>query len=110
MRPRFWVAGGAQYDSGLPFAFDGDPSTVLAQYGQQVLNRINFARGRIYPTFQLNASAGVDIYKSERVNTQLQIDGQNLTNVLDVIDFGGMFSGNAIGPSRSYQLRLTTNF
>lgn len=56
------------------------------------------------------AAAGVDIYKSERVNTQLQIDGQNLTNVLDVIDFGGMFSGNAIGPSRSYQLRLTTNF
>jgi len=59
---------------------------------------------------QLNASAGVDIYKSERVTTQLQVDGQNLTNVLDVIDFNGLFSGNAIGPSRSYQLRLTTNF
>jgi hypothetical protein len=37
-------------------------------------------------------------------------DGQNLTNVLDVIDFGGLFSGNAIGPSRSFALRLTTNF
>lgn len=110
LRPRFWVAGGTQFDSGLPFEFDGDPSTVLAQYGQQVLNRINFARGRIYPTFQLNASAGADVYKSERVNTQLQIDGQNLTNVLNVIDFGGLFSGNAIGPSRSYLLRLTTTF
>jgi hypothetical protein len=44
------------------------------------------------------------------VNMQFQIDGQNLTNVLDVIDFGGLFSGNAIGPSRSFGLRLTTNF
>jgi hypothetical protein len=34
--------------------------TVLAQYGQQVLNRINFARGRIYPAFQANASAGAE--------------------------------------------------
>lgn len=110
LRPRFWIAGGVQYDSGLPFKFDGDPSTVLAQYGPAVLDRINFARGRIYPSFQLNASAGADIYKSERVNMHLQVDGQNLTNVLDVIDFGGLFSGNAIGPSRSYSLRLTSTF
>jgi TonB-dependent Receptor Plug Domain len=108
--PRFWIAGGIQYDTGLPFDFDGDPSTVLAQYGQQVLNRINFARGRIYPSFQVNASAGVDVYKSERINMKFQIDGQNLTNILDVIDFGGLFSGNAIGPSSSVAMRLTTNF
>jgi hypothetical protein len=108
--PRFWIAGGIQYDTGLPFEFDGDPATALAEYGQQVLNRINFARGRIYPSFQVNASAGAEIYKSDHINMQFQIDGQNLTNVLDVIDFGGLFSGNAIGPSRSFGLRLTTNF
>jgi len=39
-----------------------------------------------------------------------QVDGQNLTNVLNVIDFGGLFSGNAIGPSRSFSLRLGTTF
>jgi hypothetical protein len=39
-----------------------------------------------------------------------QIDGQNLTNVFDVIDFGGLFSGNATGPSRSVATRLTTSF
>ncbi|HEY1731248.1 MAG TPA: hypothetical protein VGG15_05850 [Terriglobales bacterium] len=75
-----------------------------------MLNRINFARGRIYPSFQVNASAGADLYKSERVTTRLQADGQNLTDVLDVIDFGGLFSCNAIGPSRSFALRLTTSF
>jgi outer membrane receptor protein involved in Fe transport len=74
------------------------------------VNRINFVRGRIYPSFQVNASAGADIYKSERLNIRIQADGQNLTNVLDVIDFSGLFSGNAIGPSRSFVLRLTTNF
>ncbi len=110
LTPRVWIAGGMQYDSGLPFAFDGDPSTVLAEYGQQVLDRINFARGRIYPALQVNASAGADIYESKRVKMAFQIDGQNLTNVLDVIDFGGLFSGNAIGPSRSFALRLTTSF
>ncbi len=110
VHPRFWVAGGIQYDSGLPFEFDGDPATVLAEYGPQVLSRINFARGRIYPSFQVSASAGADVYKSDHFTTRFQIDGQNLNNVLDVIDFGGLFSGNAIGPSRSYAMRLTTNF
>jgi Carboxypeptidase regulatory-like domain/TonB-dependent Receptor Plug Domain len=110
MLPRLWIAGGIQYDSGLPFDFQGTYDEALVEYGQQVVNRINFSRGRIYPCFQVNASAGADIYKSDRLNVQLQVDGQNLTNVLNVIDFGGLFSGNAIGPSRSFALRLQTNF
>ena len=116
--PRLWVAGGLQFDSGLPFAFQCDPSLSLVQcvagevqiYGQQVVHRVNFATGRIYPAFQVSASAGVELYKSERLKMRFQIDGQNLTNVVDVIDFGGLFSGNAIGPSRSVALRLTANF
>lgn len=121
VKPRFWIAGGIQYDTGLPFEFQCDSSQTLQQciygpggpaqtYGQDVVNRINFARGRIYPAFQVNASAGADIYRSERTTVRFQIDGQNLTNVLNVIDFGGLFSGNAIGPSRSVAMRLTTIF
>ncbi|HVT96402.1 MAG TPA: TonB-dependent receptor, partial [Acidobacteriaceae bacterium] len=110
IHPRFWLAGGIQYDSGLPFEFDGDPSTVLAQYGQAVLDRINFDRGRADPSFEVSASAGVDLYQSERLHMQLQADGENLNDTLDVIDFGGLFSGNAIGPPRSGMVRLTTTF
>jgi hypothetical protein len=110
VKPRFWIAGGIQYDTGLPFEFDGDPSTALEQYGPQVLDRINFDRGRIDPSFQVNASVGADLLNAEHVHTRIQIDGQNLTDVLDVIDFGGLFSGNAIGPSRSVALRLATTF
>jgi hypothetical protein len=108
--PRFWIAGGIQYDTGLPFDFAGTEQAALAEYGQQVIDRINFARGRIDPSFQVNASAGADVYKSDRMTTRFQIDGQNLNNVLWVIDFGGLFSGNAIGPSRSVSARLTTSF
>jgi len=118
IKQRFWLAGGIQYDTGLPFEFQCDPSEILSQciadevqtYGQAVVNRINFARGRIYPAFQVNASAGADVYKSDRMNVRFQIDGQNLNNVTNVIDFGGLFSGNAIGPSRSVAMRLTTDF
>jgi TonB-dependent Receptor Plug Domain len=116
--PRFWIAGGIQYDTGLPFEFqcpDGQTmdqciAGVTQQYGQRVIDRINFNRGRIFPAFQVNASAGALLYKSERWQAQIQADGINLTNVLNVIDFGGLFSGNAIGPPRSFALRLTTTF
>ena len=108
--PRIWVAGGVQYDSGLPFDFQGDVSDALAEYGSQVVSRIDFPAGRIEPTFQVNASAGADLYKSDKVAVRFQVDGENLTNVVWVIDFGGLFSGNAIGPSRSFALRLTTTF
>lgn len=108
--PRFWLAGGFQYDSGLPFAFGGDAATVLAEYGQQVLDRINFQRGRIDPALVLNASAGAELHHSERMNLRLQADGENLNDILDVIDFGGLFSGNAIGPPRSGMVRLTMEF
>jgi TonB-dependent Receptor Plug Domain len=118
LTPRVWIAGGIQYDSGLPFQFQCDPSLTLSEciaaevqtYGQAVVDRVNFARGRIFPAFQVNASVGADVYKSDRFKVRLQIDGQNLTNIVDVIDFGGLFSGNAIGPSRSFMLRLQTVF
>ena len=119
--PRFWLAGGIQYDTGLPFEFECDPNQTIQQcvyqpggpaqtYGQAVIDRLNFSRGRILPAFQVNASVGADIYKSDRIKMRFQADGQNLTNILNVIDFGGLFSGNAIGPSRSFSLRLSTVF
>ncbi|HTJ29017.1 MAG TPA: TonB-dependent receptor plug domain-containing protein [Acidobacteriaceae bacterium] len=118
IHPRLWAAFGMQYDTGLPFEFRCDPSLTLQeciqgeadQYGQDVVDRINFDRGRILPSFLVNASFGADLYTTDRAKIRLQVDGSNLNNVVDVIDFGGLFSGNAIGPSRSFNLRLTTAF
>jgi hypothetical protein len=110
VKPRFWIAGGVQYGSGLPFEFVGDYETALEEYGPQVLSRVDFARGRILPSLIFSASAGAELYKTERMSVRIQADGLNLSNELNLIDFGGLFSGNAIGPARSFGLRLTTTF
>ena len=107
---RMWIAGSAEYGSGLPFEFTGDYDDALAQYGQAMVDRINFARGRVRPSLAVDASVGADLYKSDRFSTHLQADLENLNNRLNVIDFGGLFSGNAIAPPRSYALRLMTTF
>jgi hypothetical protein len=107
---RFWLAGGSEYGSGLPFDFQGSYQQALQEYGAQVVNRLNFDRGRINPLLSLSASVGADVYKRESLTVRVQADGENLNNQLNVIDFGGLFSGNAIAPARSYFLRLVTNF
>lgn len=108
--PRIWLAAGAEYGSGLPFEYEGTEADALARYGPQVVSRINFARGRIRPLLAVNSSLGVDVYKGEKMVTRFQVDGSNLNNRLNVIDFGGLFSGNAIAPARSVTMRLNTSF
>ena len=108
--PRMWLAAGVASGSGLPFEFQGTQADALAQYGPQVTSRINFDRGRVDPSLSVDASLGVDLYKSEGRKVTLQADAENLNNRLNVIDFGGLFSGNAIGPQRSFALRLNTSF
>lgn len=110
LTPHIDFAAGANYGSGLPFKFTGDKADALAQYGLQLIRRIDFDRGRILPMLAVNASLGVDLYRSDRASMRFQIDGDNLNNRLNVIDFGGLFSGNAIGPGRSVAVRLSTKF
>ena len=108
--PRVWFAAGLASGSGLPFEFEGTQDDALAQYGPQVTNRLNFDRGRVDPSLSVSSSMGIDLYKSEGRRVTFQADGDNLNNRLNVIDFGGLFSGNAIGPQRSFALRLNTSF
>ena len=107
---RIWGAAGAEYGSGLPFEFEGTEEDAAATYSQQVLDRVNFDKGRVKPSLSIDASLGAELYRTEKFNIKLQADAANLNNRLNVIDFGGLFSGNAIGPARSWFLRLTTSF
>ncbi len=107
---RFWAGMGVEYGSGLPFEFTGTEEEAAAQYGAQVVSRVNFARGRVRPSLSVDASVGAEIWKKDKLNIRLQADVANLNNQLNVIDFAGLFSGNSIGPPRSYALRLTTSF
>jgi hypothetical protein len=108
--PRLWVALGCDYNTGLPFQPDLTPQQYAAEYGQVVVNHLNFNRDRISPYFTQNASVGVDLYQREKRSVRFQADAQNLSNTLELIDFGGLFSGNAIGPARQYSFRLVTSF
>jgi len=108
--PRLRLALGSDYNSGLPFQADLTAQQYATEYGQVVINHLNFNRGRISPYLTENASVGVDLYKREKYLVKFQADAQNLSNTLEVIDFGGLFSGNAIGPSRSFSLRVATQF
>ena len=85
-------------------------SNALDEYGPVVVSHLNFDRGRIHPHASPDASVGLDILHREAKALTLQIDGENLGNHLNVIDFGGLFSGNAIGPGRSVYLRLAASF
>jgi hypothetical protein len=108
--PRLWIALGSDYNSGLPFQPDLTPQQYATEYGEAVINHLNFNRDRIRPYLTENASAGADLFKRQKYSVKLQADAQNLSNTLEVIDFGGLFSGNAIGPSRQYSLRLVATF
>jgi hypothetical protein len=107
---RGWVAFGASYGSGLPTEFEGTIQDAIQQFGQQIVNRVSFDRGRVRPSLALGASAGVDVVKKERMVIRLQADVQNLNNRLNLINFAGLFSGTGIAPPRSYFLRLGIEF
>ena len=107
---RVWIAVGCDYNSGMPFEPDLNPQQYATEYGQAVISHLNFNRGRITPNFTQNASVGADLYQHEKRSLRLQADAQNLSNELEVIDFGGLFSGNALGPARQYTLRLVSTF
>jgi hypothetical protein len=107
---RLWVSLGSDCNSGLPFQPDLTPQQYATEYGQVVISHLNFNRGRISPYLTENASVGANLLTREKYSVKLQGDAQNLSNTLEVIDFGGLFSGNAIGPSRSFSLRLWTTF
>ncbi len=108
--PRLWMALGADYNSGLPFEPDLTPQQYAATYGQVVINHLNFTRDRVSPYFTQNLTVGADLYQREKFGLHFQADIANVSNTLEVIDFGGLFSGNAIGPGRQYTFRLVTTF
>ena len=110
---RLWIAVGADYNSGLPFEpIDNNPESAAnaGTYGQAVINGLNFNRDRILPHLTENISVGADLYQHERRSLRLQADCNNVSNKLEILDYGGLFSGNAIGPPRSFTFRLSARF
>jgi hypothetical protein len=107
---RIWLAMGAQYGSGLPAHAGGDLSTLVAQFGAAILSRVNLERGRVRPNFSLDAAAGAELFRKEQRSATIQIQVENLTERLNVINFESLFSGTAVAAPRSVSARMKLAF
>jgi hypothetical protein len=104
---RAWAALTSSYGSGLPAEFgEGERDFLLAQYGPQVLARVNFERQRVRPSFSLDASGGVSLMQRDRRTLAVELEAANLTGRVNVINFASLFSGTAIGLPRSASVRI----
>ncbi len=118
---RIWFALGGRYGSGLPVELQDDESEAVDQEPIQqagsgedgsvmitpaVLDRVDFARGRVRPNFSLDLSLGVGLWQRDHRSLKLQLDVLNATDRLNLINFSGLFSGTAIAPSRTIGARL----
>lgn len=108
--PLAWVALAASYGSGLPFEFTGDRAQAIAQYGERIVDRVDFETGRVRPSLSLDASVGLVVVKTSKHSVRLQADVRNLTDRLTVINFAGLFSGTALAPPRSVAVRIRADF
>jgi hypothetical protein len=108
--PSAWVAIAAAYDSGLPFEFAGDRTEAVSQYGDRIVDGVDFETGRVRASFSLDASVGVTVARTSTRSVRLQADLRNLTDQLNVINFAGLFSGTALAPPRSLAVRVRFDF
>ena len=108
-----WVALSGDYGSGLPVELEGDnidEDFLLTQYGAAIVSKVNFDKGRVAPNFSLGAAAGWEVYRKERRSIALQVQGANLTDRVNVINFASLFSGTAVAAPRSMSARLRLSF
>ncbi len=110
---RVWLAFSGDYGSGLPVELDNGPidlNFLLSQYGPDVINQVNFTKGRMRPNYSLDLAAGVEMYHKEQRSATFEIQGENLTDHVNVINFASLFSGTALGTPRSVSARLKLTF
>jgi len=110
---RIWLALGGEYGSGLPVEIDNGPidlNFLLSQYGSAIINQVNFNKGRVRPNDSLDVAAGVEMYHKEQRRATFEIQAENLTDHVNVINFASLFSGTAVGSPRSVSARLKLTF
>jgi hypothetical protein len=108
---RFWTAAGASYGTGLPVDLNGESTaTLVEEFGQAVVDRVNLNAGRVRPSLSVDLSAAFDLYKKESRAVRLQGDIRNLNDRLNVINFASLFSGTAIASPRTFSLRLKFDY
>jgi hypothetical protein len=109
---RGWIAGSTQFNSGLPTELDDEPNLPLlvAQYGQAIVDRVDFVRGRVGASWSADASIGWSLFERDGRSLRLQADVFNVFDRLNVINFAGLLSGTAVAPRRTWAVRAHVGF
>ena len=111
---RFWTMAGIRYGSGLPVELeeddDDDDGEEVPPISQDILDQVDFERGRVKPNFSLDCSVGVRVWGRDRRYGTLQFDIRNVTDRLNVINYSGLFSGTALAPGRQFTVQLKVGF
>jgi TonB dependent receptor len=108
---RIWVAAGGAFGSGLPVELDSvEGRDEISAADPEILRHVNILRGRLRADYSVDISGGIVLRRKERQSLRVQVDLENLTNHLNVINFAGLFSGTALGPTRSAHLSLKAEF
>jgi hypothetical protein len=111
----WWASLTGRYDSGLPTDLAGDRAFYEAQgplfgFTDQVLDQIDFERGRVKPRAVWNFSTGIDLKRNDHLTVATQFDILNFTNKFYLYTFESIFSGTRIGASRAFAGHLTFRF
>jgi outer membrane receptor protein involved in Fe transport len=89
-----------RHESGVPLEVEAERLDDLKSAPGAEL--VDFARGRVRPRTIFNFSAGVSLFRSERINCAIQLDALNLADRLFAYNFGNPFEGTHFGHGRRW--------
>ena len=85
-------------------------SAPLQPISPAILEKVNFERGRIRPSFSLDLGVGLKLWERDAQSVLMQVDVRNVTDRLNLINFNGLFSGTALTPGRQTTFQIKTRF
>ena len=112
LTPRIWTAATVRYGSGLPVELedDADRDDLEEQYGEEILDQVDFESGRVRPNLTLDFGVGAELWRGAGRRLALRAEFANVTDRLNLINFAGIFSGTAIAAPRSVSVRVAYEF
>jgi outer membrane receptor protein involved in Fe transport len=97
-----------RHESGVPLEVDAERLEELkSALGAEL---VSFARGRVKPRTIFNFTAGITLWRQERVNCVVQFDVQNLFDRAFAYNFGNPFEGTHFGAPRRWGGSLRFSF
>src|SRR5262249_29428009 len=97
-----------RHESGVPLEVEDERLEDLKSAPGADL--IDFRRGRVKPRTIINLSAGLDLFKSEKVVCTAQLDVLNIADKFFAYNFGNPFEGTHFGYRRRWSGGLRIEF